>query len=155
MQFDQVVALCQVARQRRQKIVLVTGVFDLLHEEHKKFLRQAQQLGDLLIIGVESDVRVTRLKGAGRPINTAATRLSQLESLQISQAIFELPAQFDDLADYRQLLQQLHPDILAVSSHTNFQEVKEQLMAEIGGKVVIAHQHNPAISTTILLKQQG
>src|SRR3990172_12032671 len=56
-----------------KKIVLVTGVFDLLHDEHRNFLKVAKKAGDFLIVGLESDTRVRALKGVGRPVHDQLT----------------------------------------------------------------------------------
>lgn len=132
-------------------IVLATGVFDVLHEEHVVFLQKAKELGGRLVVGIESDVRVRQLKGEGRPINAQAVRKANLEKLGIADEVFVLPEQFTSEKDYRALLAQLKPDILAVSSHTPHLDKKQRLMQEIGGKVVVVHDHNPAVSSTILI----
>lgn len=134
---------------------LITGVFDVLHEEHVAFLRKAKGLGGRLIVGIESDARVRRLKGVGRPVNSQKKRQEALERLQIADEVFVLPERFDTPDDHRQLLAQVRPDILAVSSHSPHIDKKSRLMQEIGGKVVIVHQHNPAVSTTKMLDQRS
>lgn len=154
MQFEAVQQLAQAAHAQGQTVVLVTGVFDVLHYEHQQFLEKARSLGDVLVVGLETDNRVKELKGPDRPVTTAEQRVENLVAWNIADAVFVLPEKFHELEDYRLLLRQLQPQILAVSSHTDFQEVKEQLMREIGGEVVIAHEHNPAISTSLLLRQQ-
>lgn len=135
-------------------IVLVTGVFDVLHAEHEYFLRQAKALGGRLIIGIESDVRVKKLKGPDRPINSQNVRQQNLYTLGIADEVFILPEQFDSPEDHRALLLQVKPDILAVSSHSPHIDKKIQLMKEIGGRLEIVHEHNPAISSTILIERQ-
>lgn len=134
--------------------VLVTGVFDTLHEEHKEFLRKAKLQGDVLLIGVESDVRVRQIKGAGRPMHSQAERVATLESLTLAERVFVLPEQFSDPKEHLALLRQVQPDILAVSSHSPHLKEKQQLLQEIGGRVVVVHQHNPTISSTILLEKK-
>ena len=59
----------------KQTTVLATGVFDVLHIEHIRFLAAAKQQGDRLIVGVESDVRVRAMKGPGRPLHDEQVRL--------------------------------------------------------------------------------
>ena len=135
--------------------ILATGVFDVLHSEHVRFLQKAKALGDRLIVGIESDVRVRALKGEGRPINTQRLRKENLEKLAIADEVFVLPEAFNSDADFRALLQKRQPDILAVSSHTPHLDKKQQLMQEIGGRVEIVHQHNPAVSTTLILSNKG
>ncbi|MEX0896269.1 MAG: adenylyltransferase/cytidyltransferase family protein [Patescibacteria group bacterium] len=133
--------------------VLVTGVFDIVHQEHRAFLRDAKKLG-YLVVGVESDLRVRQIKGEGRPIHPAAIRVEQLQKLAIADEIFVLPELFSSPDDHRLLLAQLRPDILAVSAHTKHIDKKQRLMQEIGGRVMIVREHNPAISTTLLLESR-
>ena len=139
----------------RQFVTLVTGVFDILHEEHVAFLRQAKGLGGRLVVGIESDVRVRRLKGEGRPVNAQLVRVKNVEALGIADEVFVLPEQFDTEVEHRLLLAKLRPDVLAVSSHSPHLAEKQRLMQEIGGRVEVVHQHNPAISTTQLLARRG
>lgn len=139
--------------QQAQK-VLVTGVFDILHQEHLSFLRKAKQLG-YLVVAIESDVRVKKLKGEGRPINNQDTRLENLRKLKIADEVFILPEQFSSPDDHRRLLQKIRPAVLAVSSHSPHLDKKASLMKEIGGTVEIVHQHNPEISTTLFLEQRN
>ena len=100
------------------KIVLVTGIFDLLHIEHIRFLEQAKAVGDKLIVGIETDARVSHIKGGGRPVNNADIRLEQLTALKAVNIAFLLPEQFDKQADWEDFIAQTKPDIYAVSSHT-------------------------------------
>lgn len=136
------------------KVVLVTGVFDILHQEHHNFLKKAKALGERLIVGIESDVRVRQLKGSGRPIHTQSVRAANVTALGLADEVFILPEAFSKPEHHRALLSQIKPDILAVSSHSPHVDKKQALMQEIGGTVVVAHQHNPKISTTILLQKQ-
>ncbi len=142
------------AHAHNQTIVLVTGVFDLLHEEHKQFLIKAKAEGDVLIIGIESDVRVRQLKGEGRPRMNEAERVAALESLLIADQVFVLPEEFSAPNDYVSLITRLKPHILAVSSSTPYIDRKQAVMDMVGGIVKIVHEHNPAVSTTQILQQQ-
>ncbi len=134
--------------------VLVTGVFDVLHEEHVAFLQQAKALGGRLLVGLESDVRVKKIKGADRPINNQNLRQRHITELGLADEVFILPERFDSPDDHRELLQKLKPDILAVSSHSSHIDKKSRLMQEIGGKLQIVRQHNPALSSSILIAQR-
>ncbi len=138
----------------KKVVVLVTGVFDALHNEHDAFLRKAKAQGDVLLIGVESDARVRQIKGSDRPVYSEAERVAALESLALAERVFVLPEQFSDPKEHLALLRQVQPDILAVSSHSPHLKEKEQLLQEIGGRVVVVHQHNPTISSTILLEKK-
>ena len=133
-----------------KKLILVTGCFDILHPEHKKFLKAAKNLGGRLLVGVETDARIRRLKGLGRPVNSLKDRLKNLRRLGIADQVFALPKKFDRHQDYEKFTQKIHPDILAVSESTPFLVNKRQLMESIGGQVVVVLPHNPHISTTLL-----
>jgi rfaE bifunctional protein nucleotidyltransferase chain/domain len=71
----------RAARGRGRRIVLTNGCFDVLHRGHVAYLAAAHALGDLLIVGVNSDASVRRLKGPGRPVNPLADRLAVLRAL--------------------------------------------------------------------------
>ena len=136
---------------KKQISVLVTGVFDILHLEHKKFLKAAKKQGDLLLVGLETDARVKKLKGSNRPINSLQTRIKNLMSWGIADQIFALPKKFNSQKDHRALINQIKPNILAVSSHTPNLPAKRKLMGSIGGTLKIVHPFNPKISVTKLL----
>ena len=70
-----------VERQRGRTIVFTNGVFDILHAGHVHLLRQAKQLGDVLVVGVNSDQSAQRLKGKHRPINSERDRLALVAAL--------------------------------------------------------------------------
>ena len=132
-------------------LVLVTGVFDLLHQEHLNFLKQAQEAGDLLVVGLESDQRVKALKGWRRPIQSENKRRQQLMSLALADWVFILPTNFSQEKVRLELLQCFKPEVLAVSSHSPHLAEKKALLAKVGGEVQIVYKHNPAISTSQLL----
>jgi D-beta-D-heptose 7-phosphate kinase/D-beta-D-heptose 1-phosphate adenosyltransferase len=145
----------KVDRQPDQTLVLVTGVFDIVHSEHLKFLRAARQKGQILIVGLETDQRVLRLKGPGRPVNRLGKRLSNLAKTAIPDYVFPLPIQFDTTLDHQALLAVLRPDILAVSSHTLHLDKKKRLMAKYSGQLKVVLPYNAEVSTTKILKEVG
>lgn len=144
-----------------KKTVLITGVFDILHQEHINFLKKAKIFTDGLekktgqahwfLIGIESDKRVRQLKGSSRPINSQQIRKKVLEDLELANQVFVLPENFSNIKERRAFLKKCKPVYLLVSSHTPFLLEKKQLMAEIGGQLKIICQHNPEISTSKLV----
>lgn len=138
----------------QDQLVLATGVFDLLHTEHINFLRKASQAGSFLLVGIEPDTRVKTLKGPNRPIHPQHQRLTNVLQLSCVNAAFILPPSFGQLQTRQQLLSQIKPHILAVSSHTPHLTQKHQLIQSQGGRLEIVHTHNPRISTTQLIQQQ-
>jgi rfaE bifunctional protein nucleotidyltransferase chain/domain len=89
------------ARQRAQgrKVVLTNGVFDLLHPGHRHYLQHARDLGDALIVALNSDASVKALKGPGRPIEGEAARATALAGLDYVDAvvIFRQPRLVDEI----------------------------------------------------------
>ncbi len=152
---DKVRKIKEAASNKKGKLVLVTGVFDIIHQEHINFLRKARDLGEWLVVGLETDQRVKAIKSDQRPINDEQQRLQQLRQTDIADVVFLLPKDFNEKEDYLQFLKLLEPDVLAVSSHTPHLDVKQALMRKIGGEVLVAHQHNPDFSTTKIIKENN
>lgn len=140
-------------KKTNKNLVLVTGVFDVLHQEHVNFLRKAKNLGDKLIIGIESDVRVKKLKGKGRPINSEEIRMQNLKNFNLAEEIFVLPENMDERKTQEAVIAKIRPDYLAVSSHTPHLKEKKEIIEKFGGKLAVVHEKNPAISTTKLLNK--
>ena len=134
-----------------KKIILATGCFDLLHQEHINFLRAAKKAGDILIVAVESDERARILKGEGRPIETQTTRLDHLTPY--ADYLIALDQDFNNPIAFESLITSVRPNILAVSSHTAHQDKKAALVEKYGGSLKIVHTHNPAVSTTNIINQ--
>lgn len=135
-------------------VVLATGIFDLLHEEHKNYLQKAKHAGDFLVVAIESDVRTRALKGEGRPVHNQLQRLNNVKQLEYVDEVFVLPDNFDSPQKYEQLIVELCPNFYACSSSSPYLDKKQEMVEKHGGKVIVVHQHNPAISTTQLLKSQ-
>lgn len=147
---EKLIAFIKQARQEKKTIVLVTGVFDLLHREHINFLKKAKQVGDILIVGVESDARVKKTKGERRPVEGQKQRQQKVVILKIADAVFVLPEKFNTPQQHLALLKIVRPQILAVSSHTPHLKEKRQLMKQVGGEVRVVYEQNLEISTTQL-----
>jgi rfaE bifunctional protein nucleotidyltransferase chain/domain len=134
-----------------KKIVLVTGVFDILHQLHRLFLEKAKAAGDFLVVGLESDLRVTAMKGKGRPINPELVRQKNVTALNLADIVFILPEQFAGPVDHEALIAAIRPAVLAVSSHTKHLESKSKILQKHGGQVIVVLEHDPSVSTTKLL----
>lgn len=142
-------------KQTKGGVVLATGVFDMLHQEHVIFLQKAAQLGDFLLVGVESDARVRSLKGSGRPVFTAVIRARQVAAIPGVSAVVVLPEGFSRPADHAAFLQLVQPQFLAVSASSAHLDKKQAAVAAVGGELVVVHEHNSAVSSTQLLAEQG
>jgi rfaE bifunctional protein nucleotidyltransferase chain/domain len=90
-----------------ERVVFTNGVFDLLHRGHAEYLEEARALGDRLVVGVNSDASVRRLKGPSRPIHPEHDRVELLEAL----ACVDLAVVFDEDTPLR-LIEEVAPDVL-------------------------------------------
>lgn len=119
------------ARARGERIVFTNGCFDLLHAGHVHYLREARALGDRLIVAVNDDASVRRLKGAGRPLNPLARRMAVLAGLE---AVDWVVGFAEDTPE--DLLHRLRPDILVKGGdYRTDQVVGWQIVAGYGGEV--------------------
>ena len=89
--FDQVESLFSDSFRAQHKLVFTNGCFDVLHRGHIYYLSRARELGDLLILGLNSDESVTRLKGPGRPVNKQQARAEVLGGLAFVDYIVIFP----------------------------------------------------------------
>lgn len=138
------------AHQNAQVVVLVTGVFDLLHTGHLEFLRQARQSGDVLLVGVESDERVRSLKGNLRPYHSELVRLGRVKQLNLAQQVFVLPENFGRPETREEVLRELVPDVLAVSMRSAHLAAKKSLTKKLGIELIMLGV-NTRVSTTAIL----
>lgn len=145
--------VCEKLHKEGKSIVLATGFFDLLHDEHIKFLQKAKAAGDVLIVAIESDARARALKGEGRPIEPQPRRAQHILDLALADYCVLLGDDFNNPAAYESLLAALHPQIYAVSGHTDHQEHKQAMVEKYGGHLLVVHDWNPAVSTTKRLQE--
>lgn len=136
-------------------VVLVTGVFDLLHTEHRKFLQTAKNAGDILLVGIETDVRVRQLKGSKRPVQNQKQRLKSLASLVYVDYVFLLPRQLAQKKIREEFIRKLKPNIYAVSANSPFQEEKKRIITKYQGIFKVIYARHPEISTTKLIETAG
>ena len=126
-----------------QKLVFTNGCFDVLHQGHRKLLKVARELGDCLVVGLNSDDSIKRLKGTDRPINSVQQRIEALEALPFVDAVIV----FDEDTPY-ELLQELRPNLLVKGGdYTASEVVGNDLVDEV---VIIPLVEG--VSTTELLK---
>lgn len=129
-------ALDHIARWRHNglRIGFTNGCFDLLHPGHISLLTQARAASDRLVVGLNSDESVVRLKGAGRPVQNEAARAAVLASL----ASVDLVILFDEDTPLT-LISELRPDVLVKGADYRLdQVVGAELVQSYGGKVVLA-----------------
>ena len=138
-------ALDHVARWRRNglRIGFTNGCFDLLHPGHVSLLSQARALCDRLVVGLNSDASVVRLKGTGRPVQNEQARAAVLASL----ASVDLVVLFEEDTPLG-LIAELKPEVLVKGADYRLDEVVgAEIVEAYGGKVVLA-ELLPGYSTT-------
>ena len=145
---DEVLSRLAKCRAAGQRIVMTNGCFDLLHPGHIRYLQQAAKLGDLLIVAVNDDDSVRRLKGAGRPVNTVEDRMAVLAALEAVD--FVLPFSEDTPA---RLIDVVAPDTLVKGGDYTVEQIAghESVLAR-GGDVIIL-DFVPGHSTTEMIER--
>ena len=139
------------ARARGEKIVFTNGCFDILHAGHVGYLAQAQKLGDRLILAVNSDESVKRLKGPGRPINPEGRRMAVLAGLESVDWVLSFT---DDTPE--RLLELIKPDILVKGGDYSKEEVVGwEIVEQYGGKVQALDFLDDCSTTEIMEKIQS
>jgi D-beta-D-heptose 7-phosphate kinase/D-beta-D-heptose 1-phosphate adenosyltransferase len=127
-------ALCariDEARRAGQRIVFTNGCFDLLHAGHIHLLREARRFGDLLVLGLNNDASVRRLKGRGRPLLPAHERAQVLSALDFVDCV----TIFDELTPKR-IIERIRPDVLAKGDTYAAEEIAgHEVVERHGGKV--------------------
>lgn len=133
----------------KNKKVLVGGCFDILHYGHVEFLKKAKSFGDYLIVAIESDKRVTELKGKGRPIHTQKQRKEILESLRFVDEVIILKDKMKD-KDYFEFVKKIKPSFIAVTINDPLLHKKTEQAKAVGGKIVELPKFKTMSSSKIL-----
>lgn len=134
------------ARANGEKIVFTNGCFDLLHPGHVAYLEDAKKLGQRLVVAVNADASVKRLKGEGRPVQPAESRMAVLAGLESVDWVVD----FEDDTPER-LLQLLKPDVLAKGGdYTPDQVVGAAIVQAYGGEVSVLSFVDNCSTTSIV-----
>lgn len=139
------------ARMRGEKIIMTNGCFDLLHPGHLDYLARARQLGDRLVVAVNDDASVQRLKGATRPVNPLNVRQQMLASLAVVDFVVSFP---DDTPEglYRRVL----PDVLVKGGDYCAENViGGDAVRAAGGKVTVLPFLEGYSTTSLLARIQA
>lgn len=131
----------------RHKLVFTNGVFDILHAGHVKYLQEAKGLGEILIVGLNSDTSVKALnKGANRPVNSQEDRAAVLQALRAVDGVVI----FDDATPER-LIRAIRPEVHVKGGDYKADDLPEAAaVREFGGEVVILPLLEGRSTTTIL-----
>jgi len=127
MTAEQLRIAVQDAKAHGEKIVFTNGCFDIIHAGHVGYLSEARKLGDRLVVAINSDDSVARLKGAGRPINPVERRMAVLDGLEAVDWVVNFS---DDTPEA--LLEALQPDVLVKGGDYSLEQV-------VGGEFVLSY----------------
>ena len=145
--FEDIKALVSRSRLLGKKIVFTNGCFDILHVGHVKYLQIAKSFGDILIVGLNSDASVSRLKGPSRPVNIAEDRAYLLAALEAVD--FVVP--FEDDTPY-ELIKMIAPDVLVKGGDY---EGKTVVGTEFSGELKLVDFVDGKSTTKTIQKIQG
>jgi D-beta-D-heptose 7-phosphate kinase/D-beta-D-heptose 1-phosphate adenosyltransferase len=140
-------SLAELRRQGR-RIVFTNGCFDIVHSGHTAFLRAARSLGDVLVVGLNSDDSVTRLKGIGRPVNRLSDRAKVLAALD--SVDFVLAFEEDTPAG---LIERIRPDVFVKGGDYRREDLPEAPLVESLGGVVRILDYVEDHSTTAIIQR--
>lgn len=135
-------------RFHENKIVFTNGCFDLMHQGHIDYLSQAADHGDILIVGLNTDASVKRLKGENRPVQDERSRALLLSSLRFVDAV----VLFDHETPY-DLIKLVSPDVLVKGSDYSAEEIVGYDIVTAKGGEVITIDYLDGFSTTGLIEQ--
>lgn len=131
-----------------RKIVFTNGCFDILHHGHFRTLEESKALGDILIVGLNSDDSVRRLKGEERPINDWKQRAAQLENLEYVDYVIRFS---EDTP--LELISALRPHVITKGGDYKVDEmIGKDIVMSYGGKIIILPFHEGYSTTSIIEK---
>lgn len=143
-------ALFSRLRREGKRIVFTNGCFDILHAGHARYLREAAALGDVLVLGLNSDASARRLKGEGRPVQTARDRAYLLASFAFVSCVVvfseDTPAA---------LIEQVVPHVLVKGGDWKGKEIIGSDFVRSRGGSVRTIRFLPGRSTTSILRRAG
>jgi D-beta-D-heptose 7-phosphate kinase/D-beta-D-heptose 1-phosphate adenosyltransferase len=148
VKLDQLIKIRKMAKRNRQNVVFTNGCFDILHRGHVECLRKAKTFGNLLIVGLNSDSSVKKLKGPKRPIVPQEDRAAILASLEMVDYVYV----FDEETPHR-IISALIPDVLVKGGdYKKKQIVGKEVVESHGGKVLTIEEVKAKSSKNIIRK---
>jgi len=145
---DRAARAVQAARRRGEIVVFTNGCFDLLHVGHVRSLEQARRLGDRLIVAVNSDASVRRLKGASRPLVPARQRMEIVSALECVDWVVQFRA-----ATPLSIIRTLRPDVLAKGGDWSLDQIVGRAEVESWGGRVVRLREIPDLRSSALIER--
>ena len=146
-------AIAQLSKLKMEgeKIVFTNGCFDLLHKGHISYLEKAKELGNYLVVGLNSDLSVRRLKGEGRPIKEIESRIAVLAGL----ASVDMVVVFEEDTP-KDLIESLNPDVLVKGGDYKIEDiVGADFVLQNGGEVLTIDFVAGYSSSSIIQKMES
>ncbi len=135
-----------------KKVVFTNGCFDILHRGHVSYLNEAKSLGDILVIGINTDKSVKRLKGEDRPVNSEADRAFMLLNLKAVDYVFY----FEENDNPYELIKKIQPDILVKGGDWPVEQIiGHDIVLSNGGEVKSLRFEDGYSTTGLINKVQG
>ncbi len=145
---NRLIARVAIARREGARVVFANGCFDLLHVGHVRYLEGARKLGDLLVVGINSDEQVRALKGEGRPFLPERERAEIIASMRAVDFVTIFPE-----PNVETLLRLLRPDIHAKGTDYTVETVPERdVVRSYGGRVAIVGDPKDHSSSEMMKK---
>ena len=144
---NEIVQIVKELKSEGKKVVFTNGCFDILHRGHVEYLAKAKELGDVLIVGLNSDSSVKQIKGDGRPIVSQEDRAFILSNLAFVDyvVIFDVPTPYE-------LISKIIPDVLVKGNDWAIEDVVGRDIVEANGGRVVLVELTPNRSTTNIIK---
>lgn len=151
---EKAVEIAELLHKETASIILAGGCFDILHIGHLIFLENAKKNGDILIVILESDEQITKLKGANRPLNIQSDRARLLASLTPVDYVIPLKPDMRDI-DYEKIVSGIKPDFIAITKGDPYKKQKDRQAKKINCTVIEVTQVITDKSTSRLIELLG
>lgn len=140
--------LLTLSRIQSKKIVFTNGCFDILHKGHADYLAKAKSYGDILVLGLNADVSVKKLKGANRPINSQDARAFLLASFHVVDAVIL----FEEETPY-ELIKKVNPDVLVKGADYHPESIVGADIVKANGGTIVTVEFLQGYSTTTIINK--
>ena len=144
---NEIISIAEKLKKRNKKIVTTNGAFDILHLGHVKYLEQAKKLGDVLIVGVNTNKSVKQYKSKKRPINDEKSRIGVLAALESVDYAFLFNEN-----DPRKWLEKIKPNIHVKAGDYKLSEIVEKDIVELNNGKILLIPMIKGYSTTKIIK---
>lgn len=148
---EKIAEFCQVLREGGQRVVFTNGCFDILHAGHVRYLAKARSFGDCLVLGLNTDSSVRRLKGEKRPVN------NELDRAEVAGALksVDYVVLFDE-PTAEELIRQVHPDVYVKGGDYTMETLPEgQIVLGYGGRVELVPLVEGRSTTNVIARIKG